>query len=258
MGLYTFRKNNISGEDELIKLDKDFNFKDLLSNTVSLYYQKKKSNYITILDCVFFLCIIFAISEAFLLKISSTNLFISSFLSLISKISFAYITGYIFYNIVTRKTDTERKKIIYAVICGNIDRIVENSEIVKKSLSKLEFKDHESVFLEECKKVDLNKNIEPSNLKIKEMIIIYGLTSTNKIIEKIYSFMPYLDGALIHTIGQIENSYFMKRIHFIKNEEVKTLDDYECNAILQFLKLNDELKKINEILKNKYLKNYSK
>lgn len=253
---YKFRKNNISGKNDLIRLDSDFNPKEF-NEPISLYYQQKKNNYISILDYLFVICILYALSESFLLKITSENLFSKSLLELISKIAFAYITGYIFFNIVTRKTETERKKNIYAVICGNVDSLVNNANRIEKSIWSGNFKENESEFLNICNNIDLNQKVEPSNLEIKEMIIIYGLDNTNKIINRIYTFMPFLEGALVHIIGQIENSFFIRKIQIIKNSKVNTLHNNESESILQYLKLIDELGKINNILKDKYLKNYS-
>ncbi|MFT3796547.1 hypothetical protein [Flavobacterium sp.] len=104
--------------------------------SVSIYHRKTKSrfNYNQTLNFFFIVCSLSIIILKFLID----DLFITTheknLEDLISKLCFAFIGSYIFYNVVTKTTDKLKKKEAYAVICALIDSVIHNGENVKKWL----------------------------------------------------------------------------------------------------------------------------
>ena len=252
-------------EDDLIEVKPNSKIPSIqITTSFNIYHKKKKFSvsYNTILNILFVLCILLIITFKFIF----IDIFISNreknLKELILNLSFAFIASYIFYNIVIKKSDQIKKKEAYAVICGLLDSVIDRGNDVKKWLliganrnEKTDLnKINKTEFKQICSEVDLNKI--PSNRKsnIASLILYDGVNRIKFYVDKIFTYMPFLESELIHQINGIQNCKFSVFIIVIPHKEKSNLKEFSLELI-EFFGLIDELEIYNNKLKNKYLKN---
>lgn len=258
----------ITSDDVVILKNSSDPTKVRIENPMKIYEKTTRSyfTYDKILGGIVFLLFLIVL----LIKFVLNDLFITevskNLESLISTLSFAFITSYIFYLIVIKRKEVIRNRETYAVICGLTDSLIENGTHILKLIVKSANREQE---VEKLNKIDLDtierlceladlSMIEPGNrLDTGQFIIAYGVKKVNFYIEKIYVFMPFLEGEYIKRLSKIQNSSFYREITLLPDLKHYNLKGFSKD-IYQYLNLMDDLKIHNEQLKNKYLKNYKK
>jgi hypothetical protein len=200
------------------------------------------------------------------LKFFLNSLFVTvhekNFEDLISKLCFAFIASYIFYNVVTKTTDKLKKKEAYAVICGLNDSIIYQGNIVKKMLLKGAGKDEnmnllslkKDNFKKLCSEVNLNAIPTGYQSNLSNLIVYHGVNRIKFYADKIFSYIPFLESELIHQINQILNSKFSIFIILIPYKQIPNLKEFSLE-LMDFFELINNLEIYNNKLKKKYLKN---
>lgn len=262
-GKYGKGENQIS-KDDLVLMKNASHF-GTMDKTYSSFYHRINIplfNYSQILNILFIVCSIVLIIFKFFID----HLFVSqherNFEDIVTKLCFAFIGSYIFYNIVSKTTDKIKKSDSYAIICGLLDTIVYYGNEVKKLLvykvpngENINFDTITLVELRElCSKIDIHQIHDQYNISVAKLIVHNGVKKIKDLCDKIFTFMPFLDSDLIHVLNKTVNSKFAIYIVVIPDKEKSDLEQF-TSEIYDFLKLMKELDKFNQKLKKKYLKN---
>lgn len=263
---YTIKTDQIGGKLEV----KPENLIEIESNSIknapkiakrfSIYYKKdakKKIEYNTILNVLFFLCLVIVILlELVFYKYFTTDLQ-KNFESLTSKICFAFIASYIFYNIVTKSIDRQRKIKAYAVICGILDSIISSGKQVEKLIWNGKYAEDIVNFKPACQSIDLGE-IQSDKISTKaDYIVYYTSTRINSDVKILFNYMPFLESEILHQINNIQNSTFSTYVNLLPILKEKNLSQFS-DDIVAFLDMIYELERTNAKLKSKYLKGFEK
>jgi len=251
--------------DDFIEIPQNANIPTLpYTTSISIYHRKRKPkfNYNNTLNILLVICVILIIALKFFLDSYFTTVHEKNFEDLISKLCFAFIASYIFYNIVTKTNDKLKKREAYAVICGLNDSIITQSSSVQKYLLKGAGKDDNTNLLKMskedfktlCSEVDLNAIPNGHQTNIANLIVHNGVNRIKFFADKIFTYMPFLESELIHQINQILNSKFSIFIIVIPYKQVPNLKEFSLE-LLEFFELINQLESYNNKLKKKYLKN---
>lgn len=251
--------------DDFIEIPQNANIPTLpYTTSISIYHRKRKPkfNYNYTLNIILVICVILIVALKFILDSYFTTVHEKNLEDLISKLCFAFIASYIFYNVVTKTNNKLKKREAYAVICGLNDSIINQSSSVKKYLLKGAGKDENTNLLTMnkddfktlCSEVDLNIIPKGYQTKISNSIVHHGVNRVKFFADKIFSYMPFLESELIHLINQILNSKFSIFIIVIPYKQVPNLKEFSLE-IIEFFELINHLEAYNNKLKKKYLKN---
>ncbi|WP_026932628.1 hypothetical protein [Christiangramia echinicola] len=268
-GTYGKGKKQVT-TDDLVQIRKNSNIPSLPVSTPIGIYHRKKTEYLSqnkLINILFGLSIIILI----LLKFVFIDFFNSTreknLELIISNLCFAYIASFIFYAIVIKRSDKHKKIEAYAIICGLNDSLLSHGKNVKKWIHKGTEKEDEigklkdsmdrQTFKRICAQVDLNKIPNGYQASIGSLILLDGVRKINTYIEKVFNYMPFLEGELIHQLNKIQNSKFSRTILLIPHKAKNGLEEFS-NDIFDFLILLEELENYNDSLKKKYLENYEK
>lgn len=254
-----------STEDDFIELKSDANIPSLpYTSSISIYHRKNKPkfNYGKTLNFLFVLCFSTLITLKFFVNSYFVTTHEKSFEDLLSKLCFAFIGSYMFYNIVTKTTDRLKKKEAYAVICGLNDSIIHHGKNVRKWLllgaGKEDNYNLNAISKEDFRIIcsEVNLSTIPSNYQsnISSLIINDGVKKIKNISEKVFTYMPFLESELIHQINKILNSKFSIFIILIPFKKNSNLKEFSLELI-EFFELINKLEIYNNKLKKKYLKN---
>ncbi|AZJ34977.1 hypothetical protein [Tenacibaculum singaporense] len=251
--------------DNLVQIDDKHNISSIpISSPIGIYVRQKTKfvnkniliNFLLILSIVFIILLKFVFVESF------NSVFEKNIESVISKLCFAYIASFIFYFIVIKRSEKNKKKEAYAIICALNDSLITHGNNVKKWIhegakEEIDTSLDKDIFKKICSKVDLNITPKGLNIKIGDLIFLDGVKKVNYYIEKIFIYMPFLEGDLLIHLNKIQNCIFSRTITIIPYKSQNNLKEYS-NDILEFLQLIEELKTLNNSLKVKFLKNYEK
>lgn len=254
--------------DDIIEIDTETSDYNVPISNAMRIYEKKTAGFFTqekiLLGLLFFLALIL-IALKFILNDYFTTEREKNFEELISGLCFAYISSYIFYLIVIKRSEISRKKEAFAVICGQIDSLVDfGKEVfnivakgtdIETELLKQRNKIDRVTFKRACSRVNIEKHHEGFNRNIGEVLILYGVNKIDFYTSKIYEFMPFLDGVLIKHLNRIQNSKFHRTITLLPVKAKKDIKEYS-DDIFTFLVLIEELEKYNKELKKEFLSNY--
>lgn len=251
-------------EDDFIQLKSTGHIPKLpYTTSLSIYHRKSKAkfNYDQTLNLLFVLCVIILIVLKFFIDDIFITVHAKNSEDLISKLCFAFIGSYIFYNVVTKTTDKLKKQEAYAVVCGLIHSIVDQGNNVKKWLlvgaGKNKQIDLETISKEDfktfCSEINIDIIPDGKQITIGNLLILHGVTKINFFTEKVFTYMPFLETKLTHKLTQIQNSKFSIYIIVIPFKQHPNLREFSLE-ILEFLEFIKELEKYNDKLKKKYLK----
>jgi len=254
--------------DDIIEIHPDTDKYNLPISNPMRIYEKKKGIIFTqdrlLLGLLVILSLIL-ISLKFFFNDNFTSEKEKNFEQLVSGLCFAYISSYIFYLIVIKKSEISRKKEAFAVICGLVDSLVDNGKEVydivakgtdiEEELLSQKRKMDRATFKRACSRVNIEKQHEGFNQTIGQVLILYGVKKIDFYTSKIYEFMPFLDGTMVKHLNRIQNSKFHRTITLLPTKVKKDIKEYS-EDIFTFLELVEELEIYNATLKEEYLSDY--
>ncbi|MCZ2085770.1 MAG: hypothetical protein LC112_15990 [Flavobacteriales bacterium] len=228
-----------------------------ISKRHTLYFKEgsEKITYSNRLNFIFGLCLLILFFLKFVFYESFVEGFERNLEILISNICFAFIASYIFYNIVTKNVDKQKKVEAYAVICGILDDIISSGKYVEKIIWDGNHAADVANFKIACERINLSEIQKNETFSKSDYIIFYSSTSINSDIKILFNYMPFLESKILHKINNIQNSSFLRHINLLPVLVNKNLSSFSGDIIL-FLNMVEELEKTNEKLKIKYLKGY--
>lgn len=266
-GNYGKGKKQSKPEDFIKILNKDLIPKIPLATSSKIYTRNQRTSidYKHILGGAFIICIFIVISLVFILNEYIVNNRLENARILIVNLCFAFITSYIFYLVVIVRNEELKKREAYAIVCGVLDSLLENSKNVKKWLMKsageeITLSKFESNDIGYIKKLCDSANVfEPLDENGNSAAILLnrdGVKMTNYFIEKIFIYMPFIDGELIYLLNKLQNCNFSKYVRVLPFKADKNLSEFHLD-IKEYLDILFEIEGHNNKLKLNYLKNYT-
>jgi hypothetical protein len=265
----TYGKNHKKlSVDDIVEIGLDTSYHNIpISNPIRIY--ERKQNEIISRDGILILVFIILFVTLILLKFILNDFFVTerdkNFEFLLSSLCFAYISSYIFYLIVIKRSEIVNKREAFAIICGLTDTLISYGYDVYDMIAKGTDKEEEilkirdkidrETFKRICEQVDITKPHEGYNSNIGAVIILVGVKKIDFYKNKIYNYMPFLDGTFIMHLNKIQNSKFYRTITLLPNKKNTNIKEYS-DDILKYFELLKEFEKYNNELKKKYLKNY--
>ncbi|WP_432412460.1 hypothetical protein [Rasiella sp. SM2506] len=178
--------------------------------------------------------------------------------SVISKIGLAYVASFIFYLIVVVKKSKQNRKNIFSIVYGLTNTLVYYGNSVFKLILECAGKDEMEFSSQAISRVEFNKICEVCNVSIINdqgrsygiEIEQNGVNLVDTYVERIFNYMPFLDGEYVVLISKIENTRFFKHaglLIFGLNPNIKNLS----NIIYDYLVLIEQVNNYNtkQILK---------
>ncbi|WP_179354765.1 hypothetical protein [Winogradskyella vidalii] len=180
-----------------------------------------------------------------------------------SNLSLAYIASYIFYRIVVVEREKEIRKTVYKSVNQLtkkllfngfyiIDVLAENEKQGRKEIHKRRKTISESEYKELCKKINPNSlsrfseqinQLELKNNTKIESIHIQCVKSVKNYLEKIYTFLPYLEDENIEILNEIRDSELIgmdNQLFFARtNTDFKVFENYMYDYFKIILKLEN-------------------
>ncbi|MFT3796548.1 hypothetical protein [Flavobacterium sp.] len=105
-----------------------------------------------------------------------------------------------------------------------------------------------------CAEVKIDLIPKEYQASVGNMIVSNGVTKIKFFVDKIFTYMPFLESELLHQLNKIQNSKFSVFIIVIPYKQHRNLKEYSLE-ILEFFELIKQLEIYNNKLKKKYLKN---
>jgi len=254
-------------KDNIVVLKKDSDPTKLQMTTPIAIYEPAKTKRISY-DNILSIIVAFLILTLILIKFVFNQFFITNteknLEQLISNFCFAFIASFIFYLLVVKRREVVRNRETYAVICGLTESLISHGTNILNLMAKGANKEEEirkikkldiDIIESLCSQADLTKIIDGNKLDIGGLIILSGVKKVNYFIEKIYRYMPFLDGEYVKRINRIQNSSFYREITILPEKREYNLNGFGTD-ILEYINLLDDLGAYNKTLKIKYLKGY--
>jgi len=266
-GVYGKNRKQSKAED-FIKIRTDSNIPSIpIITSTKIYIRDKEKSFFNknILNIILVFCVV----SILLLKFVFDGYFVTERLksleNLISNLCFAFIASFIFYIIVIRRTEKSKKTDAYAIVCGLVESMLFHGKNVKKWLlmsaseeitqAKFTWNDIEHI-QELCKNADVTKKLGETGKTTAELFREDGVIQINTFINRIFKYMPFLDGELIYLLNQIQNCNFYRYVGVMPFKSEKDLTEFSYD-IQEYMELIKKVESLNNKMKSKYLKGFT-
>lgn len=265
-GVYGKNRKQSKAED-FIKIRNNSNIPSIpIITSTKIYIREKEKSYYkkNILNIILVLCVITIVLLKFVFEGYFLTDRLKSLESLMSDLCFAFIASFIFYIIVIQRTEKSKKTDAYAIVCGLVESMLLNSKNIKKwlllsageEITQAKFGWYDIEHIQElCKKADITKKLGDTGKTTAELFQEDGVIQINTFINKIYRYMPFLDGELIYYLNQIQNCNFYRYVGVMPYKSNKDLSEFSYD-IQEYLELIKKLENLNNKLKTEYLEGF--
>lgn len=224
-----------------------------------------------ILNFLFVICIVILMLNNILLLNKEKVLFsfLIEFRNILSNLSLAFISSYIFYYVVVVIKDKKDKKNINLTVYGLTKNLIGRAysvfnEIITASGTNNETYNKHTITREQfqnlCNKAnpkDIHKNVKVDfNNQFAtygELILNNSVRNVNALIDKIFNYMPFLDTEFVHILNKIENSIFFMNAYLLLKTNNTDFSVY-AKEMYDYLEFVRELENYNETINRKLLK----
>ena len=266
-GVYGKNRKQSKAED-FIKIKNDSNIPSIpIITSTKIYIRDKEKSYFNknVLNIILVFCVILILLLKFVFNSYFETDRLKSLESLISNLCFAFIASYIFFVVVIRRTEKSKKTDAYAIVCGLVESMLFHGKNVKKWLlmsaneeitqAKFTWNDIEHI-RELCKKADVTKKLGETGKTTAELFREDGVIQINTFINRIFKYMPFLDGELIYLLNQIQNCNFYRYCGVMSFKSDKNLTEFSFD-IQEYLELIKKVESLNNKMKTEYLQGFS-
>ncbi len=265
-GVFGINRKQTKAED-FVKIRKNTNIPSIPIITSSkIYIREKKTNYFNrnLLTIILVICILSILLLKFIINDYFKTEELKSIEFLISNLCFAFIASYIFYAIVIKRTEKNKKTDAYAVVCGLVESMVTHGKTVKKwlllsageEITQTKFNSNDIELIKSfCEKADVYKELEDTGKTTAQLLYNDGVLQIKHFSAKIFEYMPFLDGELIYYLNQIQGSNFYRYAGVFPFKYDRNLSEFSYD-IREYLGLINDLEKLNNRIKSEYLKDF--
>ena len=185
--------------------------------------------------------------------------------SLISNLCFAFIASFIFYTIVIRRTEKSKKTDAYAIVCGLVESMLFHGKNIKKwlllsageEITQAKFTWNYIEHIQDlCKKADITKKLGDTGKTTAELFREDGVVQINTFINRIFKYMPFIDGELIYYLNQIQNCNFYRYAGVMPFKSDKNLTEFSYD-IQEYMELIKKVEIFNNKMKTEYLDGFT-
>lgn len=192
-----------------------------------------------------------------------------------SNLSLAYLASYIFYLVVVVTKEKKDKKNVNISVYSLTDSLLDHAYIIyneiiettgtphdkytKETISKEEY----FALLELCDPSYIPKNkhfgtvFEPQYVTVAQFIHNGTIYNTDRYINKIFEFMPFLDTDFVALLNRLRHSYFYRKgadtLLLIVKGNIKDKKIGKFESMYEYLEILREIEAYNEKNHKKYL-----
>ncbi|MBG43075.1 MAG: hypothetical protein CL530_03815 [Aequorivita sp.] len=266
-GVYGKNRKQSKAED-FVKIRYDTNVTSIpIITSTKIYVRDNEKSFLNkhALSLILIICVVSILLLKFVFDEYFQTERLKSLENLISNLCFAFIASYIFYIIVVRRTEKSQKTEAYSIVCGLVESMISHGKNIKKwlllsagvEITQTKFNSSDIEFIRDlCKKADITKKLDKSEKTTAELLREDGVIQINTFINRIFKYMPFLDGELIYYLYHLQNCNFYRYVGVMPFKTDKNLIEFSYD-IHEYLELIKKIEKHNNKIKANYLKGFS-